>query len=88
MTPSLRPKAALAEGIVAGGGVTLVNLSDGLHLQGLTPVDAGRTYCQTGPYCKPFRQLMVNAASPLKPLLAQVQGAKSARHQRQRNQAN
>ena len=35
-------KAALAEGIVAGGGVTLVNLAGGLKVSGADSIAAGR----------------------------------------------
>lgn len=69
-------KAALAEGIVAGGGVTLVNLSDGLISTGSDPVDAGRLIVKQA-LLQPFRQLMVNAGLNAEALLAQVQGAKS-----------
>lgn len=69
-------KAALAEGIVAGGGVTLVNLSDGLISTGSDPVDAGKLIVKQA-LLQPFRQLMVNAGLNAEALLAQVQGAKS-----------
>ena len=69
-------KAALAEGIVAGGGVTLVNLSDGIVISGSDPEAAGRSIVKQA-LLQPFRQLMVNAGLNAEALLAQVQGAKS-----------
>lgn len=63
-------KAALAEGIVPGGGVTLVNLAD--ELKG---GDAGTGLLREALY-QPFRQLMQNAGLNAEALLAQVQGAK------------
>ncbi len=63
-------KAALAEGIVAGGGVTLVNLAD--ELKG---TDAGTGLIREALY-QPFRQLMQNAGLNAEALLAQVQNAK------------
>ena len=69
-------KAALAEGIVAGGGVTLVNLSDGIVISGSDPEAAGRSIVKQA-LLQPFRQLMQNAGLNAEALLAQVQGAKS-----------
>ena len=69
-------KAALAEGIVAGGGVTLVNLSDGITISGSDPVAAGRSIVKQA-LLQPFRQLMQNAGLNAEALLAQVQSAKS-----------
>lgn len=63
-------KAALAEGIVAGGGVTLVNLADELN-----GTDAGTGLIREALY-QPFRQLMQNAGLNAEALLAQVQNAK------------
>ncbi len=63
-------KAALAEGIVSGGGVTLVNLAD--ELKGS---DAGAGLLREALY-QPFRQLMQNAGLNSEALLAQVQSAK------------
>lgn len=62
-------KAALAEGIVPGGGVTLVNLADGLK-----GADAGERLLQQALY-QPFRHLMLNAGLNADALLAQVQAA-------------
>lgn len=69
-------KAALAEGIVAGGGVTLVNLSDGLVADGADSLSAGRSIVKQA-LLQPFRQLMINAGLNADALLAQVQGAKA-----------
>ncbi|MFZ1458501.1 MAG: TCP-1/cpn60 chaperonin family protein, partial [Candidatus Saccharimonadales bacterium] len=69
-------KAALAEGIVAGGGVTLVNLSDGITISGSDPVAAGRSIVKQA-LLQPFRQLMQNAGLNAEALLARVQSAKS-----------
>jgi len=63
-------KAALADGIVPGGGVTLVNLADGLKGSG-----AGAGLLREALY-QPFRQLMQNAGLNADALLAQVQAAK------------
>lgn len=63
-------KAALAEGIVPGGGVTLVNLADGLKGS-----KAGTGLLREALY-QPFRQLMLNAGLNADALLAQVQAAK------------
>lgn len=64
-------KAALAEGIVPGGGVTLVNLADSLKGS-----DAGTGLLKEALY-QPFRQLMKNAGLNADALLAQVQSAKA-----------
>lgn len=64
-------KAALADGIVAGGGVTLVNLADGLK-----GTNAGTKLLREALY-QPFRHLMLNAGLNADALLAQVQAAKA-----------
>lgn len=64
-------KAALAEGIVPGGGVTLVNLADALKGS-----EAGEKLLQAALY-QPFRHLMQNAGLNADALLAQVQAAKT-----------
>jgi chaperonin GroEL len=69
-------KAALAEGIVAGGGVTLVNLSDSLKTDGADSHAAGRSIVKQA-LLQPFRQLMLNAGLNAEALLAQVQSGKS-----------
>lgn len=63
-------KAALAEGTVPGGGVTLVNLADALKGS-----DAGTGLLKEALY-QPFRQLMLNAGLNAEALLAQVQAAR------------
>jgi len=68
-------KAALADGIVAGGGVTLVNLSDKIEVSGADAISAGRGILKAA-LVQPFRQLMNNAGLNSEALLAQVQAAK------------
>ena len=68
-------KAALAEGIVPGGGVTLVNLATGISADGADSHSAGRTILKLA-LAQPFRQLMLNAGLNAEALLAQVQAAK------------
>ena len=68
-------KAALAEGIVAGGGVTLVNLAEGITADGADSHAAGRSILKAA-LVQPFRQLMLNAGLNAEALLAQVQTAK------------
>lgn len=55
-------KAALAEGIVAGGGVTLVDLSKALTVSGTDAMAAGRQLLKNA-LVQPFRQLMTNAGA-------------------------
>lgn len=69
-------KAALAEGIVPGGGVTLVNLAAGIKADGADSHSAGRSIVRTA-LAQPFRQLMLNAGLNAEALLAQVQAAKA-----------
>lgn len=69
-------KAALAEGIVAGGGVTLINLAETIDAQGADSVAAGRSIVKAA-LVQPFRQLMLNAGLNAEALLSQVQMAKS-----------
>lgn len=63
-------KAALDEGIVPGGGVTLVNLASGVKDD-----NAGKTLLKNA-LVQPFVQLMTNAGLNAQALLAQVQDAK------------
>lgn len=63
-------KAALDEGIVSGGGVTLVNLAGSV-----SDKDAGKTLLKNA-LVQPFVQLMENAGLNAQALLAQVQSAK------------
>ncbi len=69
-------KAALAEGIVPGGGVTLVNLAAGVKADGADSHSAGRSIVKSA-LTQPFRQLMLNAGLNAEALLAQVQTAKA-----------
>lgn len=63
-------KAALDEGIVSGGGVTLVNLASGISAD-----DAGALLLKNA-LVQPFVQLMTNAGLNAQALLAQVQDSK------------
>jgi chaperonin GroEL len=53
-------KAALAEGVVPGGGVTPVDLSKAISVQGTDSIAAGRQILKNA-LVQPFRQLMANA---------------------------
>ncbi len=68
-------KAALAEGIVPGGGVTLVNLAESIKSSGTDSMSAGGAILKKALY-QPFRQLMHNGGLNADALLAQVQVAK------------
>jgi chaperonin GroEL len=65
-------KAALSEGIVAGGGVTLVNLANALDDKG----DAGRKILKNA-LLSPFVQITENAGLNSQALLAEVGKAKA-----------
>lgn len=67
-------KAALEEGIVPGGGVTLVNLSD-LELKGETSFFTGGVLLQNA-LQQPFRILMANSGENADEWLPQVKRAK------------
>lgn len=69
-------KAALAEGIVAGGGVTLVNLSDAIKADGADSHSAGKLILKNA-LKQPFLQIMANAGLNSEALLAQVEAGKS-----------
>ncbi|PID29232.1 chaperonin GroEL [Candidatus Saccharibacteria bacterium] len=69
-------KAALAEGIVAGGGVTLVNLAHKLKVDGASSIAAGRSVVREA-LMQPFRHITSNAGLNAEALLAQVQAAKA-----------
>ena len=69
-------KAALAEGIVAGGGVTLVNLSDAIKADGADSHSAGKLILKNA-LKQPFLQIMANAGLNSEALLAQVEGSKA-----------
>lgn len=68
-------KAALAEGIVAGGGVTLVNLAAGIKADGADSVAAGRQVVKNA-LRQPFLQITANAGLNSEALLAQVETGK------------
>lgn len=68
-------KAALADGIVAGGGVTLVNIAAELKVTGTNSVSAGRQILKDA-LQQPFLQIMANAGLNSEALLAQVQSSK------------
>jgi len=69
-------KAALAEGIVAGGGVTLVNLAATITADGADSVSAGRQILKNA-LRTPFLQITANAGLNSEALLAQVEAAKA-----------
>ncbi|MDO4684817.1 MAG: chaperonin GroEL [Candidatus Saccharibacteria bacterium] len=68
-------KAALAEGIVAGGGVTLVNVAAHIKADGADSVSAGKLILKNA-LKQPFVQIMKNAGLNSEALLAQVEAAK------------
>jgi len=68
-------KAALAEGIVAGGGVTLVNLSAKIKADGSDSTSAGRQILKNA-LRVPFLQITANAGLNSEALLAQVESGK------------
>lgn len=69
-------KAALAEGIVAGGGVTLVNLAGKIKTDGSDSNAAGRQILVAA-LKQPFVQITKNAGLNADALLAQVEAAKA-----------
>ena len=69
-------KAALAEGIVAGGGVTLVNLSTLIKADGADSFSAGRQILKSA-LKQPFLQITENAGLNSAALLAQVETGKA-----------
>ncbi|MFZ2544717.1 MAG: chaperonin GroEL [Candidatus Saccharimonadales bacterium] len=68
-------KAALAEGIVAGGGVTLVNLAATITADGADSISAGRQILKQA-LRVPFTLITDNAGLNSAALLAQVEAAK------------
>ena len=68
-------KAALAQGIVAGGGVTLVNLAGNLKVSGADSLSVGRQILKDA-LRQPFLQIMKNAGLNADALLAQVESGK------------
>ena len=69
-------KAALAEGIVPGGGVTLVNLAATIKIEGSDSVSAGRQILKSA-LKQPFLQITSNAGLNSEALLAQVEAGKT-----------
>jgi len=68
-------KAALAEGIVAGGGVTLVNLAAGIKADGADSISAGKQILKNA-LRVPFTLITANAGLNSEALLAQVEAGK------------
>lgn len=68
-------KAALAEGIVPGGGVSLVNISGTIKADGADSISAGRQVLKNA-LKQPFLQIMTNAGLNSAALLAQVESGK------------
>jgi chaperonin GroEL len=68
-------KAALAEGIVPGGGVTPVDLSKTITIEGTDSLTAGRQLLKNA-LVQPFRQLMSNAGVNPDEKLPQVLASK------------
>ena len=68
-------KAALAEGVVPGGGTTLVDLSKTIVVEGADSITAGRQLLKNA-LVQPFRQLMSNAGVNPDEKLPQVLASK------------
>lgn len=64
-------KAALDEGIVPGGGITLIDLSKKIKTEGTTAEEAGRGLLKNA-LLEPFKQLMVNGGLNPEEKLAKV----------------
>ncbi len=69
-------KAALDEGIVAGGGVTLVNLSDTIKIESADALVDGKQLLKTS-LLKPFYELMQNSGLNPDEWLPKIREAKS-----------
>ncbi len=69
-------KAALAEGIVPGGGVTLINIAKSIKISGSDSISAGKGILKDA-LSQPFRQIVANAGLNADALLAQVESAKA-----------
>ncbi len=69
-------KAALEEGIVAGGGVTLINLASGIKIEGNDSMAAGAQILKNS-LEQPFRILLTNAGLNADEWLPQVKAAKA-----------
>ncbi|MCE7936407.1 chaperonin GroEL [Candidatus Saccharibacteria bacterium CPR2] len=70
-------KAALEEGIVPGGGVTLVDLAKGLEADGHDSIAAGRVLLKNA-LAQPFKRLMENAGLNPDEKLPQIVASKKA----------
>ena len=70
-------KAALAEGVVPGGGVTPVDLSQAIEAEGTDSIAAGRQLLKNA-LVQPFRQLMTNAGVNADEKLPKVLESKKA----------
>ena len=68
-------KAALADGIVAGGGITLVDVAKKLKTDGSDPISAGKRILQTA-LKQPFLQIMTNGGLNAAALLSKVEASK------------
>jgi len=68
-------KAALDEGIVVGGGVTLINLAEGIKVIGSDSVAAGRQVLKTA-LLRPFFELMHNSGLNPDEWLPKIRAAK------------
>jgi len=68
-------KAALAEGIVPGGGVTLVNLSTEIKADGADSISAGKKILKQA-LKSPFLHITENAGLNSQALLAQIESSK------------
>ena len=69
-------KAALAEGIVPGGGVTLINIAKSIKISGSDSIAAGKGILRES-LNQPFRQIVANAGLNADALLAQVESSKA-----------
>ncbi len=69
-------KAALAEGIVPGGGVTLINIAKSIKISGSDSIAAGKGILKDS-LNQPFRQIVANAGLNADALLAQVESSKA-----------
>jgi chaperonin GroEL len=69
-------KAALGEGIVAGGGVTLVNLASTITVNGADSVEAGKQILKNA-LDQPFRIILSNAGLNADEWLPQVRNGKA-----------
>lgn len=68
-------KAALAEGIVPGGGIALLNLASAIKAEGSDSVTAGRQILKDA-LRQPFLQITANAGLKSEALMAQVEAGK------------